>query len=359
MDAKLVLLPGDGIGPEITAAAQAVLDAVATKFGHQFSWSSHLIGGIAIDETGAALPADTLAACQQADAILLGAVGGPKWDDPKASVRPEQGLLGLRKELGLFANLRPVKPLPGLEGASPLKQDRLNGVDILFVRELTGGIYFGEPRLKEQTDRGRRSLDTMVYEDWEVRRIVKLACELARGRSGRVESIDKANVLESMRLWRQVAGEVAAEHSDITLRHGLVDSAAMRLITAPAEFDVIVSGNMFGDILSDEGAVLTGSLGVLPSASLAEGNRGLYEPIHGSAPDIAGKGIANPLGTILSGAMLLRHSLKLEQEARAVESAVESAIAAGARTRDLLAGDSAMSTSAMTDEVISRIVTPT
>lgn len=355
MKAKLVLLPGDGIGPEIVEATGMVLDHVAGAHGHEFETSEHLLGGIAIDETGTALPDDTLAACEAADAILLGAVGGPKWDDPEAKVRPEQGLLGLRKALGLFANLRPVKLFPGLEDASPLKADRLAGVDILFVRELTGGIYFGSPRKRETVDGVERGIDTLVYEDWEVRRIVKLACELSRGRKKHVTSIDKANVLEAMRLWRKVSTQVAADYPDVTVEHQLVDSAAMRLVTGPAAFDVVVAGNMFGDILSDEGAVLTGSLGMLPSASLAEGKKGLYEPIHGSAPDIAGEGIANPLATILSAAMLLRHSLDLEAEAAAVEAAVQKVIDDGLRTADLGGGSESLSTSAMAEAVVERL----
>lgn len=352
MHAKIVLLPGDGIGPEIVKEAERVLQAVAEKYGHTFETEEQLLGGIAIDEAGSSLPDATLEACKKADAILLGAVGGPKWDDPNAADRPERGLLGLRKSLELFANLRPVKLFPGFEDASPLKLDRLKGVDLLFVRELTGGIYFGQPRLKEKTERGERALDTMVYETYEVERIVKLACELARGRKKKVTSIDKANVLESMRLWRKVAVQVAADFPDIQLEHQLVDSMAMRLVTDPASFDVVVASNMFGDILSDEGAVLTGSLGLLPSASLGAGKNGLYEPIHGSAPDIAGRGIANPLATILSAAMLLRHSLELEIEAAAVEAAVAKALDEGLRTPDL---GGKLSCREMGDGVIARL----
>jgi len=333
--ASIVLLPGDGIGPEVVAATTSVLDKVAATFGHEFSYSEQLIGGIAIDETGHPLPDETLAACRQADAILLGAVGGPKWDDPQASVRPEQGLLGVRKALGLYANLRPVKVQPLFAEFSPLRQERLDGVDMLIVRELTGGIYFGSPRKRETVDGVERALDTMVYDENEVRRIVRLACDIARGRRKKVTSVDKANVLESSRLWRKVATEVAAEYPDIEMDHQLVDSAAMRLITGAAEFDVVVTGNMFGDILSDEASVLTGSLGMLPSASMNEDKLGLYEPIHGSAPDIAGQGIANPLATILSAAMLLNHSLNLPAEARAVEAAVDAVLEAGLRTADL------------------------
>jgi len=333
--ASIVLLPGDGIGPEVVAATRAVLDKVASVYGHEFSYAEQLIGGVAIDEAGNPLPDDTLAACREADAILLGAVGGPKWDDPTAKVRPEQGLLGVRKALGLYANLRPVKVQPLFADFSPLRRERLDGVDMMIVRELTGGIYFGSPRTRETTDGVERALDTMVYDRNEVARIVRLACEIAGGRDGKITSVDKANVLESSRLWRQVATEVAAEFPDITMEHQLVDSAAMRLITSAADFDVVVTGNLFGDILSDEASVLTGSIGMLPSASLNEDKLGLYEPIHGSAPDIAGQGIANPLATILSSAMLLRHSLGLAAEATMVEAAVDATLETGLRTPDL------------------------
>jgi 3-isopropylmalate dehydrogenase len=328
---KVVVLAGDGIGPEIVGEARTVLDAVLPGI----EYAEHLIGGAAIDAHGTALPEPTLEAAQSCDAILLGAVGGPKWDSPTAKVRPEQGLLGLRKALGLWANLRPVRPYPELAEASPLKADRLAGVDLLVIRELTGGIYFGEPRSRTKTADGERAIDTLVYTDVEIRRVVELAFRLAKGRRGKVTSVDKANVLESSRLWRQVAVEVAGRHPGIELEHQLVDSAAMRLISAPASFDVMVTENMFGDILTDEAAVLSGSLGLLPSASLGDGPRGVYEPIHGSAPDIAGKGIANPIGTILSAAMLLRHSLGKEAEAARIEAAVARAIADGCRGKDL------------------------
>jgi 3-isopropylmalate dehydrogenase len=349
MKASIVLLPGDGVGPEVVTEAKNVLDVVASKFGHELSYSTHLIGGIAIDETGEPLPPATLSACKAADAVLLGAVGGPKWDDPNAKTRPEKGLLAIRQGLGLFANLRPVKSYPELIDASPLKADRVAGVDLLVVRELTGGLYFGK-QLREQTERGLRVIDTLEYMDFEIRRVVRLACSLARGRKKKLTSVDKANVLESSRVWRQIAVEVAKDFADLTLEHQLVDSCAMRLVTAPGSFDVLVTENMFGDILSDEAAVLTGSLGMLPSASLGEGKLGLYEPIHGSAPDIAGKGIANPLGTILSAALLLRYSLGLEREAQAIERAAERALTAGARTRDL--GGGTLSTAAMGEAVI-------
>jgi 3-isopropylmalate dehydrogenase len=355
MKAKITLLPGDGIGPEIVNATRRVLEAVASKSNHSFAFSTHLIGGIAIDETGVPLPDDTIVACRSADAVLLGAVGGPKWDDPTASVRPEQGLLSMRKALKLFANVRPVKLFRGLEAASPLKAEQLRGVDLVFIRELTGGIYFGEPKGKESRDGKRTGFDTMVYDEAEIRRIVELAFNVARKRSRRVTSIDKANVLATMQVWREVATEVGQENPDIELEHQLVDSAAMRLVTDPSSFDVIVSGNMFGDILSDEGAVLTGSLGLLPSASLGEGSLGVYEPIHGSAPDIAGKGVANPLGTILSAAMLLRHSLDLDDDAKTVEDAVQKVLDSGLRTADLGGGDRSLGTTAMADAVVAAI----
>ncbi|HYC72816.1 MAG TPA: 3-isopropylmalate dehydrogenase [Opitutaceae bacterium] len=335
MKARIVLLPGDGIGPEVVEEARLVLVEVAKRRQHEFAFTPALLGGCAIDLHGTALPDATLAACKSADAVLLGAVGGPKWDDPNAKVRPEQGLLGIRKALGLYANLRPVHAIPSLAKLSPLKPERVRGVDFLVIRELTGGLYFGQPKGRTQTGDGERAVDTLVYTEMEIRRIVRLAFELARGRRKHVTSIDKANVLESSRLWRQVAIQVGKDYPDVKLEHQLVDSAAMRLITHAAQFDVIVTENMFGDILTDEAAVLAGSLGLLPSASLGEGRLGLYEPIHGSAPDIAGKGIANPTGTILSAAMLLRHSLGLEAEAASIERAVNAAIADGCLTADL------------------------
>lgn len=335
MDANIVLLPGDGIGPEVVEEARRVLDAIAQAYGHTFNYDTHLFGGCAIDECGTPLPDSTLEACLAADAVLLGAVGGPKWSDPSAAVRPEQGLLGLRKAMGLFANLRPVSIFPEMVNASPLKPEKLDGVDILFVRELTGGVYFGEPRFREQTADGERAVDTMAYTEMEVQRVARLAFQLAEKRRGLLTSVDKANVLESSRLWRQVVTQLAEEFPDVELEHQLVDSMTMRLIQNPASLDVVVTTNMFGDILTDESSVLAGSLGMLPSASLGEGGPGLYEPIHGSAPDIAGKGLANPIGQILSAAMMLRESVSLADEAAAIEAAVAAALADGARTADL------------------------
>ncbi|HSB19184.1 MAG TPA: 3-isopropylmalate dehydrogenase [Anaeromyxobacteraceae bacterium] len=332
MKALVAVLPGDGIGPEVAREGTRVLGAVAMLFGHQIELAEALVGGAAIDATGGPLPAETLALCRRADAILFGAIGGPRWG-PSAKVRPEQGLLALRKELGLFANLRPVTVNPRLAASSPLRPEIVKGVDLVVVRELTGGIYFGEKR----RDAAGAS-DVCSYTVGEVERVVRVAGRLARGRRRRITSVDKANVLETSRLWREVAERVVRdEFPDCQLEHQLVDSCAMQLVRRPADFDVLVTENMFGDILTDEASVLAGSIGLLPSASLGEGTRGLYEPIHGSAPDIAGRGVADPYGTILSCAMLLRHSLGLEAEARAVERAVEQAIAEGALTPDLTA----------------------
>lgn len=349
LDFNIILLAGDGIGPEVVHEAVRVLDVIATKYSHSFHYAERLVGGCSIDAYGTSLTDETLADCQSADAILLGAVGGPKWDDPNAKDRPERGLLRLRKGLGVFANLRPVKVHSELIDASPLKPERLKGVDILVLRELTGGLYFGQPKMREMKDGCERAVDTLEYYDFEIRRIVELAFDLAQGRRKKVTSVDKANVLESSRLWRQVATQVGKENPDVTLEHQLVDSAAMKLITGPASLDVVVTENMFGDILTDEASVLAGSMGMLPSASLSEAGVGLYEPIHGSAPDIAGQGIANPVGTILSAALLLRYSLKLEEEALCIERAVDDAITNGARTADI-AGT--LTTREMTDEII-------
>lgn len=352
MKANIVLLPGDGIGPEVVAQAVRVLKAVAGKFGHEFRFTERSVGGSSLDKFGTSLTDETLANCKKADAVLLGAVGGPKWDDPQAKDRPERGLLALRKGLGVFANLRPVKVHPALMAWSPLKPERLQGVDIVVVRELTGGLYFGQPRLREKVNGHEHAVDTLEYYDYEIRRVMELAFKLARGRKKKVTSVDKANVLESSRLWRQVATETGAHNPDVELEHMLVDTASMRLVSSPAWMDVVVTENMFGDILTDEASVLAGSMGMLPSASLGEAGPGLYEPIHGSAPDIAGKGIANPVGAILSSAMLLRHSLGLEAEAACIENAVEQAISAGARTCDL---GGKLNTGQMTDEVITRL----
>ena len=334
MKAKIVLLPGDGIGPEVCRAGAAALSAIAENFGHRFDMPEALIGGAAIDATGTALPAATAELCRKADAVLLGAVGGPKWSDPAASVRPEQGLLELRQTLSVFANLRPIVPDRRLSAASPLRSELLAGVDICFVRELTGGIYFGARRRDHDS-----ASDVCTYTVAEIERVVRLACELALTRKRQLTSVDKANVLETSRLWRETTSRIVAEeYPAIRLEHILVDAAAMHLIQQPRRFDVVVTENMFGDILSDEASVITGSLGMLPSASLSADGPGLYEPIHGSAPDIAGKGIANPYGMILSAALLLRHSLGLEREAQAVESAVAGAIDEGLLTPDLAAG---------------------
>lgn len=360
MKAKIVLLPGDGIGPEVTKAGQDALEAVAVGFHHQFQFEERLIGGCSMDAYAVALTEETLQACRDADAILLGAVGGPKWDDPTADVRPEQGLLALRKNLELFANLRPVQPHPALLGASPLRSDRLQGVDLLVVRELTGGIYFGQPRLRRKLNGEEQAVDTMTYTESEIRRVAHIAFQLARQRRSKVTSVDKANVLECSRLWRQTVTLVAEEYADVTLEHLLVDAAAMHLLIRPATFDVILTANLFGDILTDEASVLTGSMGNLPSASLGDAPNtfghpvGLYEPIHGSAPDIAGQGIANPIGSILSAALLLRHSLGLEVEAEAVEKAVDAALAAGHRTADLASADRPICSTIEMSEIIGR-----
>lgn len=330
MKAKIVVLPGDGIGPEVTAAAVEVLRAIARRHGHEFAFEEHPIGGLAIDLYGDPLPPPTLVACKNADAVLLGAVGGPRWSDPKSKTRPEQGLLALRAGLGVYANLRPVSVHPRLAALSPLKNERLAGVDILFVRELTGGAYFGA-----KTRTPKQATDETKYTVAEVERVARRAFTLARTRRKHVTSVDKANVLETSRLWRETVTRVAQEFPDIALEHQLVDSMAMLLLTRPSAYDVVVTENLFGDILTDEAAALAGSLGLLPSASLGDGRAGLYEPIHGSAPDIAGKDAANPLGAILSAALLLRHSLGLEAEALAIEQAVDAVIERGELTADL------------------------
>jgi len=352
MHALIAVLPGDGIGTEVTVEAVRALEAVAARHGHDFQFETALIGGAAIDAVGDPLPAATLALCKRADAILLGAVGGPKWSAPDAKVRPEQGLLRLRKALDLFANLRPVAPHPAVLHAAPIKAELLQGVDIMVVRELTGGIYFGD-KSRSATD----AVDVCRYTVTEIERVVRLAAGLARKRRRLLTSIDKANVLETSRLWRSVVERILpAEFPDVKFEHMLVDSAAMHLIRRPRDFDVIVTENMFGDILTDEASVLAGSLGMLPSASLGAGARGgLYEPIHGSAPDIAGRGIANPYATMLSAALLLRYSLQLETEAAELEAAVAQAIDGGALPADLGGGANAASTRAAADAVLAAL----
>ncbi|MEM7502312.1 MAG: 3-isopropylmalate dehydrogenase [Pseudomonadota bacterium] len=352
MDALITLLPGDGIGAEVTRGGRDALQAVADVFGHQFEFSEQLVGGAAIDAVGDPLPADSVASCKDSQAVLLGAVGGPKWSDPNAKIRPEQGLLALRAALEVFANIRPVRPMRALASASPLRPELLEGVDIVVIRELTGGIYFGE---KERSE--NRASDLCVYETHEIERIVRVAADLAKNRRGRLCSVDKANVLETSRLWRDVTSAVMThEYADVELEHMLVDAAAMHLISRPADFDVIVTENMFGDILTDEASMLPGSMGMLPSASVGDGGIGLYEPIHGSAPDIAGKGIANPCGMIGSAALLLRYSLGLEEEAARIETAIERVVIAGHRTADIAGPDhSPCSTEAMTAAIVAAI----
>ncbi|MBV08066.1 3-isopropylmalate dehydrogenase [Rubinisphaera sp.] len=355
MRANLVLLPGDGIGPEIVAEAEKVLKFIASEHGHDFEMTTGEIGGCAIDAYGDPLPEKTLEPCRNSDGILLGAVGGPKWDDPNAKTRPEVGLLKIRKELGLFANLRPIKPYAALIDASPLKKHIIEGVDILFVRELTGGIYFGDSRSWEENGE-TVATNEMTYRTSEIERVVRVAAKAAQTRSKHLTSVDKANVLEVSRLWRKTAeGVVKKDFSDLKYDVVLVDAMAMHLISRPRDFDVVVTGNLFGDILTDEGSMLPGSLGLLPSASLGEDGPGLYEPIHGSAPDIAGKGIANPLATILAAAMMLRHSLNLTEEADRIEAAVESVLNAGHRTADIAAGGKSLGTVEMGEKVLAAL----
>jgi 3-isopropylmalate dehydrogenase len=388
MHAIITLLPGDGIGPEVVAEGVKVLRAVANRWNHHFDLREALIGGCAIDTAGTSLPDETVQLCRSADAVLLGAVGGPKWDDPDAPDRPERGLLGIRKALGLFANLRPVTVHPSIAEASPLKPELLQGVDLLVVRELTGGIYFGA-KSRTTLDNGQeQASDECVYTTGEIERIVRVACELARTRRGKVTSVDKANVLETSRLWRSVTMRIAQEeYPDLQFEHLLVDAAAMHLLSRPNDFDVLVTENMFGDILSDEASMLAGSMGLLPSASLGGENEeqrtenkeqrtenqkletrnsklgtrmGLYEPIHGSAPDLAGRGIANPLATILSVALLLRHSLRLEEEARAVEAAISTVLDSGQVTPDIAPpGAQPRSTTEVGDAVVKALLANT
>ena len=360
----ILVLPGDGIGPEVTGAAQQVLNAVAAKWGHTFNYATDLVGGSAIDAYGTPLREETVEAARNADAVLFGSVGGPKWDE--ADVRPEAAILGLRKGMGVYANIRPVKVYPGLESSGPLKDGVVAGTDLIIVRELTGGLYYGKPKRRWVTSRGRRGVDTLLYTEKEIVRILRVGFELARGRRKKLTSVDKANVLESSRLWREIAIEVGREYPDVALDHQLVDSCAMLLIQQPTRYDVLVMGNIFGDILSDEAAVLSASLGMLPSASLAgapsaEGRRrrkmrGFYEPIHGSAPDIAGSGKANPIAAVLSAGFMLEYSLGLREEAAAVRSAVEAALADGHRTADLAPPGAEFSTTQhMTDVIIERL----
>jgi len=352
VEALITVLPGDGIGPEVASAGIRSLEQVAAGYGHNFKFSEQLIGGAAIDAVQNPFPPNTASSCRESDAIMLGAVGGPKWSDPNAEIRPEQGLLALRAELEVFANIRPVQIIDELADASPIKADRLQGVDMVVVRELTGGIYFGEKTRDEES-----ASDLCVYHKHEVERIIRVAAKLARQRHGKLCSVDKANVLESSRFWRDVTLKtMAAEFPEIELDHILVDAAAMHLINRPASFDVIVTENMFGDILTDEASMLVGSLGMLPSASLGDSTRGLYEPIHGSAPDLAGQGIANPCGMVASAAMLLRHSLGLEEEATALERAIRQVIADGVRTADIASkGSRVSSTTEMADAIIQQL----
>jgi 3-isopropylmalate dehydrogenase len=362
MQFELAVLPGDGVGPEVTNEAVKVLEAIGNRSGHRFKLHYGLVGGVAIDKEGTALSEDTLKVCQQADAVLLGAVGGPKWDDPLAKVHPEDGLLALRKGLGLFANLRPVKVSPVLTDSTNLKPEVIRGVDFVFVRELTGGLYFARPKRRWQTSRGRRATDSMTYSEQEIERIVRVGFELARNRRQKLTSVDKANVLESSRLWRQVTMEIAPQYPEVELDHMLVDACSMRLIQNPTYFDVLVTENMFGDILTDEASMLAGSMGMLPSASLAGVPRegvnifGMYEPIHGSAPRRAGLDMANPIAIILSVAMMLRHSFGLTAEAQAVESAVDQVLDQGYRTYDIMdEGKTKVGTRQMGDLIIEKV----
>jgi 3-isopropylmalate dehydrogenase len=361
--ASIALLPGDGVGPEVVAEAVKALDAIAGRFGHRFETFHLNIGGAAIDAHGVPLRPEDLQGCNEADAVLLGAVGGPKWDGIEVGRRPERGLLALRKGMGLFANLRPVRLIDALADSSPLKPEIVKNIDVMVVRELTGGIYFGKPSRQWRERRGGAAVDTMIYREYEIERVTRVAFELARGRRKKVASVDKANVLATSRLWRSVVSAVAADYPDVELEHVLVDSMAMHLIRRPNQYDVVVLENMFGDILTDEASVLAGSIGLLPSASIGAARsssdarrRGVYEPIHGSAPDIAGQGKANPAGTIMSAAMLLRSSLGLEREAALVEQAVQETIEAGLRTADIASpGQPVVSTAEIGNEIAKRI----
>ena len=357
MDYKIAVIKGDGIGPEVIDQTIEVLNKIGEKHGHNFNYKYVLAGGCAIDETGTPLPAETLEVCKNSDAVLLGAVGGPKWDAPTAKVRPEQALLGLRGGLNLYCNLRPALLYAPLRDASPLKDSIIgDGIDISVVRELTGGIYFGERTLETQGDE-EIAYDTEKYSTSEVRRIAKIAFDIASKRNKKVTSVDKANILESSRLWRRVVNEVSKDYPDVEVNHMYVDNAAMQLVRDPRQFDVIVTSNMFGDILSDEASMITGSIGMLPSASLGENSFGMYEPIHGSAPDIAGKGIANPLATILSAAMMLRYSFNLQKEADEIEKAVVKVLEDGYRTGDIISeGMKLVGTKEMGELVVKNIM---
>ncbi len=357
MNYRITLLPGDGIGPEIVAGAVKVLEKIGARFGHTFEFTTCLIGGCAIDATGEPLPRETVETCLASDSVLLGAVGGPKWDTLPAAQRPEKGLLGIRAAMGLYTNLRPARLYPALRGACPLRADIVEkGFDLMMVRELTGGIYFGE-RGRREGKYGPEAYDTEAYSVMEIERIARAAFEAARKRRKDVVSIDKANVLETSRLWRETVHRVAADYPDVTVSDMLVDNAAMQLVRNPSRFDVVVTSNMFGDILSDEASQISGSIGLLPSASLGETRRGLYEPIHGSAPDIAGQNKANPLATILSAAMMLRYAFDLEAEADAIEAAVDQALLDGCRTADIAGGatEGILSCTQMTQEVLKRL----
>lgn len=352
---KITVLPGDGIGPEIVEEAKKALHAVAEQEDVQFDFDEQKLGGVAIDEEGTPLPDATLESARQADAVLLGAVGGPKWDQNPGHLRPETGLLGIRKELGLFANLRPASMYRCLADASSLKKELVADVDLMVVRELTGGLYFGEKGRNERSD-GEEAYDTMLYHEKEIERIVRRAFEIARKRDKRLLSVDKANVLESSRLWRSVVDRMKGDYPDVACDHMLVDACAMQLVRDPGQFDVIVTENMFGDILSDESAMLTGSIGMLASASMAESQLGLYEPVHGSAPDIAGQGLANPIATILSAAMMLRYSLNLDEAASRIEQAVETVLEQGHRTGDIAGeGEKALGTKEMGQLIIDQL----
>ena len=360
MEFNVEVLPGDGVGPEVVTQAVNVLQAVGERFGHSFRLHDDLIGGIAIDALGTALSDETLKMCKQCDAVLLGAVGGSKWDDPKAKVHPEDGLLALRKGLGLFANLRPVKVFPMLVDSTNLKPEVVKGVDLVMVRELTGGLYFSQPKKQWRTPEGRQAVDTLAYSEVEIERILRVGFELAKSRRKKLTSVDKANVLQSSRLWRQIAIEISADYPDVELQHMLVDACAMRFIQRPAELDVLVTENMFGDILTDEASMLAGSMGMLPSASLAGIPRGrtfgMYEPIHGSAPSRAGQDLANPIATILSVAMMLRYSFALETEARTIENAVLATLEQGYRTYDIMSeGKTKVGTKEMGDLIAQKV----